>query len=99
VVGRKDCIEKAKEVSVENKTDVAYADLVIEVSRTRLPQSVAVIQVCELLPIGIIVSVGHGERGKERMTGGRCLITQNTRRGIGGTLPTDISTWTVTHFV
>ena len=99
MVGRKECIEKANEVSVENKTDVAYADLVVEVARTRLPQGVTVIQGCELLPIGVIVSVGHGERGRERMMGGRCLITQNTRRGIGATPPAGISTWTVTHFV
>ena len=40
-----------------------------------------VIQVSELLPIGIIVSVGHSERGRVRVTDGRCPITLNIRRG------------------
>jgi chloramphenicol 3-O-phosphotransferase len=64
VVGGHKRIEKASKVAVENETDVAYSDFVVEAARTWLPQSVTVIEVCELLPIGIIVS--HGERGKER---------------------------------
>ena len=37
VFGRKKSIEEASEVAVENETDVAYPDLVIEAGRSWLP--------------------------------------------------------------
>jgi hypothetical protein len=76
MLGRKDRIEEANEVSVKDKADVAHTDSVVEGARSWLPQGVAVILGCKLLPVGIIVSVGHGERGKERRIDGRCLITR-----------------------
>jgi hypothetical protein len=45
VVGGHERIEKASKVAVENKTNVAYSDLVVEAARTWLPQSVTVIEV------------------------------------------------------
>ena len=60
VVGSKKGIEKASKVALVHETDVAYSDLVIEATRTRFPWSIAVIEACKLLPIGIEVNVGHG---------------------------------------
>jgi chloramphenicol 3-O-phosphotransferase len=64
VVGGHKRIEKASKVAVENKTNIAYSDLVVEAARIWDPQSVTVMEACELLPIDITVS--HGERRKER---------------------------------
>ena len=81
MVGGKVRIEKANKVAIANEADVAYSDLVVEPGWTWFPQSMAMVQVSELLPIGIIVSVGHSERGRVRVTDGRCPITLNIRRG------------------
>jgi len=75
IVGGKERIEKANKVAVANEADVAYSDLVVEPGWTWFPQSMTMIQVSELLPIGIVV--GHNERGRERVTDGRCPITLN----------------------
>jgi hypothetical protein len=71
IVGRKERIEKANKVAVENEADVAYSDLVIELAWTWFPQSMTMIQVSELLPIDIVVSVGHSEWEWERIIHGR----------------------------
>ena len=81
MVGGNERIEKAKKVAVFNEADVAYSDLVIELAWTWFPQSMTMIQVSELLPIGIIVSVGHSEWGRERILDGRWPITLNIRSG------------------
>jgi hypothetical protein len=65
IIGGKESIKKAHKVAAANEADVAYADSVIEPGWTWLPQSMTMIQVSELLPIGIIMSVGHSE-GEER---------------------------------
>ena len=69
VIGRKKGIERASKLAMKYETDVAYSDLVIEGSRSWLPQSIAETS-CETLPIGIVVSMGHEEWEEE--TGRRC---------------------------
>lgn len=75
VVGRKESIEKPNKVAVEDESDVAYSDLVVEATRSWLPYGVAVIQACELLPIGVVVGMmGHEGEERKEQGGRRCLL-------------------------
>jgi hypothetical protein len=72
---------------VEDESDVAYPDLVVEATRSWLPYSIAMIQACELLPIGVIVGViGHGDEERKEQGCRRCLLALNWRDGIAMTV-------------
>ena len=70
MIGRKKSIEKASKLALKYKADVAYSDLIVEGTRSWLPQSTTEMP-RESLPIGIVVSMGHelreGQMGRRTL--------------------------------